>query len=503
LKQSEESFAVGVRFSGFGYFLAERSILFKRIIIFYAAAALWFLTSCQTLPPHLGEDADLSALSRELGQSFADLENYHQLRPPFSGFNEGRNLSLVSKTYFLGGLPFEVVFIFDQAGRQGHLREVEGVCRELPPGQAAKYREQILEALRVRWGEAKVLSGQEWSWEKADFSAVLLAPLPKDENAQATWLLSLEETAPGHALAPDTLLPNLGGWERALFGSTLAELEKLYFLGDLGRSSLNDKPAAMVKDEVIYFGYPFKAAFFFDRFTLQAVLVGVDLYLLEDQEPGQWQQKRDALISALNELYGQSSSSRDGHRFTWVWKDRQGSLTFTDTSRGRRTTWLLSFRPGRGHTPPPPALAAPRTYQDITGWANVRFGMSPAQVELLYTGQTPAFIALAGSGYGFEDTLQFEDLNFKVLFLFDRQAKPARLTQVVLSRQAFTNEEENLQKRAELMNMLTAWYGPSSQNLLKYQGGGKAVWHRQSGSLEFHDMPELKTWVLNYRAVAD
>jgi hypothetical protein len=129
--------------------------------------------------------------------------------------------------------------------------------------------------------------------------------------------------------------------------------------------------------------------------------------------------------------------------------------------------------------------------------------MSPAQLELLYTGQTPAFIALAGSGYGFAETLPFEDLNFKVLFLFDRQAKPARLTQVVLSRQAFSGEEENLQKRAELMNMLTAWYGSPSQNMLQRQGGGKAVWNRQSGSLEFHDMPELKTWVLNYRSAAN
>jgi hypothetical protein len=476
--------------------------LFIRTTIFYAAClALLFLSSCQTIPPLAPEHEHLPALSRELGRRFEELEKPYQLRPPFSGFNQGRNLSRLNKPWSLAGLSFEVVLVFDQPERQGYLRGVEGFCPS--PAADPEALTRIFNVLTSQWGAPQASGERQWHWEMADFNATLSAPRPESERGQATWLVSLEQKLQPSPVQSAQVMPTLAGWDRAFFGASLAELEKIYSLGQLGRSSLNDKPAGMVNHEVNYLGNSFKAAFFFDRFTPQALLTGVDLYLLEDRNPEQWLQKRDDMIESLSKLYGRPGFTRQGHRFIWTWKDHKGSLTFTDTSRGSRTTWLLSFRPGPGRITPPPALAAPRTYQDIAGWANVRVGMSPAQMELLYTGQAPAFIALAGSGYGFEYALQFEDLNFKVLFLFDRQSRPASLSQVVLSRVAPAGEEGRLEKRLNLMNMLTAWYGPPSQDLLDSKGGGKAVWLRPSGALEFHDMPEIKTWVLNYRSARE
>jgi hypothetical protein len=474
-----------------------------RTAIFYAAAGLLFLSSCVTTPPPGEERARLTDFSRELGQPFTGLESAYQLIPPASGFNEGRNLSRLQPPCYLGGLPFETVLIFDRPGRDGSLRGVEGLCRHLDASDAPLHQARMLEDLSALWGAPVQNEGLSWSWDRENFTASLLASRTEGVNGRLTWVFSLEEKFTPLASPSAQILSTLGGWDKALFGSTLADLEKIYSLGQLGRSRLNDKPAGMVENEIIYLGYPFKAAFFFDRFTPQASLVGVDLYLLEDTDPEQWRQKRQAALATLSKLYGRPSAGKDGHRFIWTWKDSKGSLTFTDTSRNSRTTWLLSFRPAPGRVTPPPALAAPRTPQDIAGWANVRFGMSPAQMELLYTGQSPAFTALAGSGYGFADTLRFEDLDFKVLFLFDRQSRPPRLSQVVLSRRASNEEEDSLEKRLRLMNMLTAWYGPPSQDLLEAEGGGKAVWQRPSGSLEFHDMPEIMTWVLNYRSILD
>jgi hypothetical protein len=474
--------------------------------VILAAAGLLFLPSCVTTPPPGAEPAQLTAFSQELGKHFTDLENVYQLAPPASGFNEGRNLSRLPAAYSLAGLPFEAVLVFDQPGRLGRLRGVEGLYRHDGAGQAPAYQAyqaRILEALSSLWGPPHSSDSQSWSWDLENFTASLLASPAEGAGGRLTWLFSLEEKTARPLSRSAQVLSTLGGWDQALFGSSLAGLEGTYSLSQLGRSRLNDKPASMVENEISYLGHPFKAAFFFDRFTPQASLVGVDLYLLEDKEPEQWRQKRQAMLETLSKLYGKPSASKEGHRFIWAWKDSKGSLTFTDTSRNSRTTWLLSFRPAPGRVTPPPALAAPRTPQDIAGWANVRFGMSPAQMELLYTGQNPAFAALAGSGYGFANTLQFEDLDFKVLFLFDRQSRPPRLSQVVLSRQASEEESDSLEKRLNLMNMLTAWYGPPSQDLLEAKGGGKAIWLRPSGSLEFHDMPEIKTWVLNYRSIVD
>jgi hypothetical protein len=179
----------------------------------------------------------------------------------------------------------------------------------------------------------------------------------------------------------------------------------------------------------------------------------------------------------------------------------EGSLTLTDASKGGRSTWLLGFRPPPGKVEPTPALAAPRSPQDIAGWGNARFGMSPAQMELMYTGHSPGLRHLAGSGYGFESALQLDELDFKVLFLFDRDQRPPKLLQVVVSRQAPEEEsaEQSKTRLRELMNLLTAWYGVPTQDNLR-NNGGKAVWQRPSGSLEFYDLQRIKTWVLNFRA---
>ena len=459
---------------------------------------LLLLSACQMAP--LKEEDKVPAFGLELGKSFEQLKNVYDLREPAPGFNEGRNLSPLRNSYKFEDLPFEVVFVFDKPGSQGYLRAVENICRQIDADEAPTRLARLLDALTRLWGQAAEAdeTARLWRWQLPEFSATLSAP---QVQSGVSWALSLEQNTGIRPAQSTQIMGTLAGWDQALFGSTLESLQSVYVLGQLGRSRLNDKPASMVQNEVSYLGHPFKAAFFFDRFTDQANLVGIDLYLLEDQDPDTWLQKRQEMIKTLTKLYGQPATRKEGHRYLWTFTDPKGSLTFTDASKGNRTTWLLAFRPAPGKIDPPPALAAPRTPQDIAGWANVRFGMSPAQVELLYTGQSPGFQRLAGSGYGFEKELAFENMDFKVLFLFDRKVRPARLMQVVLSRRApdSLDDAQRMEQRNDLMNLLTAWYGTPTQDHLSAKGGGKAIWSRPSGYLEFHDLPEIKTWVLNYR----
>ncbi len=468
-----------------------------RLSVLLLSLSLCLLMACQ-IP--LEQKKDFQFGAELLGKSYEQLKDEFKIKPPVLGFNQERSLSVVPEPYWFEGLSFEVVFVFDKPGREGSLKAVENICRRIDEGQAQDQLARMLSRLNQAWGSPQAEPAAKptrWVWQTPSFVGTL--SIPEAESGIA-WILEVHQkvSAPEPANKP---LTTLGGWERALYGNTLASLGSIYNLGKVESSRLNNKPVALAQNEVNYLGHPFKVSFFFDRFTPQASLVGIDLYLLQDSERAAWEQKRNDMIATLTSMYGKPHARRDGHRHLWVWRDGEGSLTFTDASKGGRTTWLLAFRPPPGVVAPTPALSAPRNPQDIAGWGSARFGMSPAQVELLYVGQSPVLTRLAGSGYGFEQILSLNHLEFKVLFLFDRAQKPPRLTQVVLTRNASAHEsaEQGQAMRRDLLNLLIAWYGAPSKDLLGNKEGGKVIWNRPSGSLEFHDLSAIKTWVLNFR----
>lgn len=469
-----------------------------RIKILLFCLWLCLSASCQTM--QVADKEDFLFGVNELGKSYAQLKGDFQIRPPVLGFNHMRSLSVLNEVYWFEELPFEVVFVFDKAGEDARLLAVENICRRIDSINADEKLQKLLSHFNRMWGNAKAEPADNpvaWHWHNENLVATLSIP---EAESGVLWMVEIRQNieAPIPASEP---LSTLGGWDRALYGNSLESLREIYNLGKMERSRLNQKPVTLLQNEVRYLGHPFQASFFFDRFTPQASLVGIDLYLLEDHDSGRWRQKRDEMIASLTKMYGTPSASQDRQRAVWVWKDNEGSLTLTDASKGERTTWLLSFRPPPGKIAPTPALSAPRTPQDIAGWGGARFGMSPAQVELLYIGQSPALMRMAGSGYGFERMLNFDLMEFKVLFLFDRNQRPPRLVQVVLTRSAPTDEDmaQNQNMRKGLLSLLTAWYGVPTQDLLRENGGGKAVWRRESGVLEFHDLNALKIWVLNFR----
>ena len=470
----------------------------RRIRILWLGLALCLLAACQ-IP--LAEKQDFQFGVADLGKNYAQMHASYQIKPPFLGFNQERIVSVYNEVYWFEELPFEVVFVFDQPGTEGSLRAVESICRRIDRDKAPQMLTRLVTKLEQIWGPASQVEPADkptrWTWQNESYTITLSTP---EVDSGISWIVDVRQNmvAPMPASKP---LKTLGGWDLALYGNSQASLREIYRLGEVERSRLNQKPVALLLHEVSYLGHPFQASFFFDRFTPQASLVGIDLYLLQEEDQAGWLQKREQLVETLTKMYGKPTTRRDGHRNLWVWKDKEGSLTLTDASRGQNTTWLLAFRPPPGKIAPTPALSAPRTPQDIAGWGGTRFGMSPAQVELLYMGQSPGLMRLAGSGYGFDKSLQFDNLEFKVLFLFDRSSRPPRLTQVVLSSAAQSDEAValSLQKRRDLLNLLTAWYGPPSLDNLDAEGGGKVVWKRQSGTLEFHDLVAIKTWVLNFR----